>query len=82
MGSQDMSCSVEGSPSHVVLFHNELKSQQVRLLKTLQGCKLQNHRVVEVRRDLWRASGPTPLLKQGHPEPVAQDHVQTDFQYL
>lgn len=24
------------------------------------------HRVSEVRRDLWRSSGPMPLLKQGH----------------
>ena len=30
-------------------------------------------------RDLWRSSGPTPLLKQGHLEPVAQDHVQMVF---
>ncbi|KAK4810954.1 hypothetical protein QYF61_013362, partial [Mycteria americana] len=31
--------------------------------------------MVEVGRDLWRSSCPTPLLKQGHLEPVAQDHV-------
>ena len=29
--------------------------------------------MVEVGRDFWRLSGPTLLLKQGHPEPVAQD---------
>ena len=38
------------------------------------GCSSQGHCMAEVGRDLWRSSGPTPLLKQGHPEPVAQDH--------
>ena len=28
--------------------------------------KSQNYRIVEVGRDLWRSSGSTPLLKQGH----------------
>ena len=32
----------------------------------------QNPRMAEVGRDLWRSSGPTPLLKQGHLEPVDQ----------
>ncbi|KAK4810494.1 hypothetical protein QYF61_004274, partial [Mycteria americana] len=41
-----------------------------------------NHRMVEVGRDLWRSSGPTPLCQQGHLEPVAQDHVQTAFEHL
>lgn len=30
------------------------------------------HRITEVGRDLWRSLGPTPLLRQGHPE---QDHI-------
>ena len=29
----------------------------------------QNHRLVEVCRDLWRTSGPSPLLQQGHQLP-------------
>lgn len=28
----------------------------------------QNHRIVEVGRDLWMSSSPNPLLKQGHLE--------------
>ncbi|KAK4827433.1 hypothetical protein QYF61_017990, partial [Mycteria americana] len=36
----------------------------------------QHHRKVEIGRGLWKSPGPTPLLKQGHLEPVAQDHVQ------
>lgn len=40
----------------------------------------QNHCMVEAGRYLWRASGPTPMLKQGHLERVAQDHVQTACQ--
>ena len=40
----------------------------------------QNHRMAEVRRHLWRSSGPTPLLRQGHLQPVAQDCVQVAFE--
>jgi len=35
----------------------------------------------EVVRDLWRLSGPT-LLKQGHLELLAQDHVPVGPEYL
>lgn len=35
----------------------------------------QNHRLVEAGRDLWRSSGPSPLLQQGCLEPVARDYV-------
>jgi len=38
--------------------------------------------MVEVGRDLCRSSGPILCLKQGHPEPAAQVHVQTAFEYL
>ena len=38
--------------------------------------------MVEVGRDLYRSSGPTPLLKQGHLDLVAQDHVQMAFEDL
>ena len=41
-----------------------------------------NLRTVEVGSDLWSASGPTPLLRQGHLDPVAQDCVQMAFEYL
>jgi len=34
--------------------------------------------MIEVRRDLWRFSGPTPLLQQRHLEPAAQ----MAFEYL
>jgi len=33
--------------------------------------------MVEVGGDVWRSSGPIPLLKQGHLEPLAQEHVWT-----
>lgn len=46
------------------------------------GQNTQNHRMVEVGRDLYRSSGPNPLLKQGHLKPVAQDHVQMIFHCL
>lgn len=38
--------------------------------------------MVKVLRDLRRSPGPTPLLKQGHLEQVAEVHVQTAFEYL
>jgi len=36
----------------------------------------------EVGGDLWRSYSPIPLLKQGHLELVAQDHVQVAFDCL
>lgn len=35
----------------------------------------------EVERDLWRPSGPTPLLEKDHLDLVAQEHVQMTFKY-
>ena len=42
----------------------------------------QTHRMFEVERDLWRSFGPTPLLKQGHLELVAQGHVESVSEHL
>lgn len=41
-----------------------------------------NHRTVEVWSGLFISSSPTPLLKQGCLEPVAQDYVQLGFKDL
>lgn len=38
--------------------------------------------MVEVVRDIWRSFGPRSLLKQGHLEQIAQNHVQMAFQCL
>ena len=38
--------------------------------------------MVQVGRQLLRSTSPIPLLKQGHLEPVAQDPVQSGFEYL
>lgn len=43
-----------------------LRSFSILLLST----ELQNYRLIEVRRNLWRSSYSTSLLKQGHLEPV------------
>lgn len=51
-------------------------------IKYIPVCTYANHRIIEVGRDLWRSSGPNPLLKQGHAEPIAQDYVQIPFEYL
>jgi len=42
----------------------------------------QNHRMVEVGRDLWGSCSPTSLPKQGHLHQAAQDCVQVGFEYL
>jgi len=47
----------------------------------LGECASKNQRMVEVGTGLWRSSGPTPLLKQGRIELVAQEHVQSAFEY-
>lgn len=39
----------------------------------------QNYRMVEVGREVCRSSCPGLLLRQGHPEPAAQDHVQASL---
>ena len=44
--------------------------------------KSQNHRMLEVVRDLWGSSSPTPLPKQGHLQQAAQDCVQAGLEYL
>lgn len=36
----------------------------------------QNHRMVGIGRDLRGSSSLTPLLQQGQPEQLAQDHIQ------
>lgn len=48
------------------------------------SCKkfAQNHRMFETGRNLWMSSGPSPLIKQGHLEPVAHDCVLMGFEYL
>lgn len=40
-----------------------------------------NHRIAEVGWGLWAHLVP-PLLKQSHPEQVAEDHVQVGFEDL
>ena len=44
--------------------------------------QLQNHRTAEVRRDLWRSSGPILLFKKCHPVQGSQDHVLLAFEHL
>lgn len=37
--------------------------------------------MVEAERDFQRSYGPTPLLRQGHLELIAQGHAQMAFEY-
>lgn len=41
-----------------------------------------NHSLAEVGMHLWRSPGPALLLKQGHLELIARDHVKTAFDCL
>lgn len=43
---------------------------------------IQNHRMAEFERDLWRSSGATFLLKQGYLKLLAQSQVQESSEYL
>lgn len=42
----------------------------------------ENHRMVEVGRDLRKSCGTTPLLKQGHLKEIAQNHIHMTSEYL
>lgn len=42
---------------------------------------IQNHKMVDTERELWR-SRPTPLLKQGHQVHIAQECMQLGFEYF
>lgn len=44
--------------------------------------KSQHRRLAEFGRDLWKLSDLTPLLKQGHLQMLAQNHVHTAFDGL
>lgn len=37
---------------------------------------IKNHSMTEVGRDIWRSFGPTPQLRQRHPDQGVQGHVQ------
>ena len=45
-------------------------------------CRWQNHRMVEVKRYLWRRSCPTLLLRYRHLQQADQDYIHMDFTYL
>lgn len=65
-----------------------LLGTSINMEKKVFACQMrtqsssQNDRKVEGERGLWKSSDPTPLLKQGHLEVVAQDHVQIASKYL
>ena len=52
-----------------------VKCQSLIYMENLLGI-LQNDRMVQVGRNLCGSSSPTPLLKQGHLQQVAQGLVQ------
>lgn len=43
---------------------------------------MMHHIMVEVGADLWKSSGPTSLLTQGHLQEVAQDHIRIVSEYI
>lgn len=72
-------CQHNAVSSRIYLpLHIQDQRGHTEILTGQSTTETQNHWMVEVVRDLWRSSGPPPLLKQGHLEEVAQDLVQTD----
>lgn len=49
-------------------------------IKAVMKMHLQNYGMVAVRGDHWRSPSLTPLFKQGHPVPIAQDPVLMAFE--
>lgn len=47
----------------------------LRIIPYTASTSKENHRLVKVGKDLWMSSFPTPLLKQCHLQPVAQDCI-------
>jgi len=64
-----------------LLAHDDRTVEKEKQISPFLFTESQNHRVVGVGRDLWGSASPTRLLKQGHPEQVAQDLVQAGFEY-
>lgn len=42
----------------------------------------QSHRRAEVGRDLWRSSGPSLLLQEGHQAPIAQVRCESELELI
>lgn len=60
-------------------FTEEVPTSNTVQLRESQGnywALPQKHRTDGVGKGLWKSSSPTPLLRQGHQEQVAQDSVQ------
>lgn len=45
-------------------------------------CKASDRSMAKVGRHLWRVFNPTPPVKQGHLEQLAQDTLQSGFEYF
>lgn len=61
---------IQNTGMYFILLRNREEPQAARSIWS------HNHRLGEVERDLWRSSCSTPLLKQGHLQPVVQVYVQ------
>lgn len=63
-----------------MLFKEKVR-EYVCISKLHYSILLVYNRLSEIGRDLV-SPGPTFLLKQGHPEQIAQDHIQMTFENL
>lgn len=71
--------------SHPDLIYTNLHWSKITpesLFLNCYGPALQNRRLAEVGRDLWRMPHPISCSKQSQLEQVAQDHVQSGFDFL
>lgn len=57
------------------VWHAWSKGKRVYVCTIQNHRMMQNQRICEGGRGLWRTSSPTLLLRQVHPEHLAQDHI-------
>lgn len=66
---------------NLLLSLKKVKSNGLQQCSEEDKVKSQN-KIVELGRDLWRASSSTSLLKQGSLQHITQNCAQTAFEYL
>lgn len=78
-----LSCShTSGFPDYLDQWHNKDWKLLLLLAFFTTLSWLYPAGVAGVSGDVWETSSPTPLLKKGHTEQVAQDVIQTALEYL
>lgn len=59
-----------------------LRGKKYRVAYAFLQYKSQNHKKAEVAGDFGRSSSKNPLLREGHLQPVPENHLQMTLEYL